>query len=344
MVGLDGVVIPSTPTSPVRWGVVATGGIARTVTADLARHPEVHLGAVASRSVGRAEAFAAEFGFEHAYGDYAALIADESIDVVYVATPHPDHVGTARACLEAGKAVLVEKPLTTSVADTVALIDLARERGVLLMEALWTRTNPLIRRVADLVTRGELGAVRHVNAAFGFAFDGAESHRLLDPALGGGAILDLGVYPAHLAQLLLGDPARLSGAGSLAGTGVDATAAAQLEYVRTDGPPATAHLFCSLEVAPRVRLEVLCTHGDVLVDGFLRPERIEIRRGRGPDSTTSSEEIEIAGNGYGFQIDEMNRLVRAGEIESPLVPWTATLSVARTLADWEQSVRTGGRR
>ena len=97
-VGLDEVVIPSTPTPPVRWGVVATGGIARTVTADLSRCPDVRLAAVASRSVPRAEAFAAEFGFDGAYGDYAALIADDTIDVVYVATPHPDHHRTARAC------------------------------------------------------------------------------------------------------------------------------------------------------------------------------------------------------------------------------------------------------
>ena len=212
------------------------------------------------------------------------------------------------------------------------------------MEALWTRTNPLIRRLADLAASGDLGTVRHVNAAFGFAFDGDVSHRLLDPALGGGAILDLGVYPAHLAQLLLGDPARLTAAGGSAATGVDATAAALVEYDRAGAPPATAQLFCSLEVAPRMRLEVLGTDGDVLVDSFLRPERLEIRRGRGSASETTVEELDVPGNGYGYQIDEVNRLVRAGEMESPLVPWSATLSVARTLADWQQALGVGGDR
>src|SRR6476661_7456421 len=151
----------------IRWGILSTGHIASVLTRDLALLPEVV--AVGSRSLDKAEQFAREHQIPRAHGSYAELAADPEVDVVYVASTHNDHVGSARLCLEAGKAVLVEKPLTVSAAETEELVDLAGERGVFLMEALWSRTNPLLRQAAQLVHAGELGAIRHVTASFGFA-------------------------------------------------------------------------------------------------------------------------------------------------------------------------------
>jgi predicted dehydrogenase len=220
------------------------------------------------------------------------------------------------------------------------LIMLAGERGLFLMEAMWMRTQPLIRKAVEIVGSGVLGAVRHVSASFGFAFEGAASHRLLDPSQAGGAILDLGVYPVHAAHLFLGEPDGLEGYGSLAQTGVDSHAAALLRYHATGGrPAATAALVCSLETDLPTRLEVFCTDGRVIIDGyFIRPAEMTIVRGRGQ---SAEEEVLLTGwpgGGYTFQAQEVMRCLRAGEIESPLVPWHATLAGIRTLARWQAAV------
>ena len=204
---------PVSATQRIGWGILATGHIASVFARDLALVDDARLVGVGSRSADKAEAFAAEHGATRAYGSYADLAADPEVDAVYVASTHNDHLESARLCLEAGKAVLVEKPLTTTPAETAALIECARDRGQFLMEAMWTRTHPLIRRLAEIAAAGEIGEIRHVAADFGFPFRGPESHRLLDPAQAGGAILDAGVYPAHAVHLFLGEPAELSAYG-----------------------------------------------------------------------------------------------------------------------------------
>jgi predicted dehydrogenase len=325
----------------IRWGVLGTGGIARTFARDLALlTDEAELVAVGSRSLDRAQRFAGALGFARAHGSYEDLVADPDLDVIYVATPHHDHFPSTRLCLEAGKAVLVEKPLTVTPAEAEELIMLARRRGLFLMEAMWMRTQPLIRKAVEIVDSGVLGAVRHVSASFGFAFDGDASHRLLDPAQAGGAILDLGVYPVHAAHLFLGEPDELDGFGSLAETGVDSHAGALLHHHATAArPAATASLVCSLETDLPTRLEVFCSEGRVIIDGyFIRPAEVTIVRGRGEGA---EEEVLITGwpgGGYTFQAQEVMRCLRAREAESPLVPWQATLAGVRTLARWQAAV------
>jgi predicted dehydrogenase len=324
----------------IRWGVLGTGHIARTFARDLALlTDEAELAAVGSRELDRAQRFASELGFARAYGSYEDLAADPALDVIYVATPHHDHFPSARRCLESGKAVLVEKPLTVTPAESEELIMLAGQRGLFLMEAMWMRTQPLIRKAVEIVGSGGLGAVRHVGASFGFAFDGGPSHRLLDPAQAGGAILDLGPYPVHAAHLFLGEPAELDGYGSQAETGVDSHAAALLHHHATDArPAATASLVCSLETDLPTRLEVFCSDGRVIIDDFLRPAEMTIVRGRGEGA---EQEVLISGwpgGGYTFQAQEVTRCLRVGETASPLVPWQATLASIRTLARWQAAV------
>lgn len=324
----------------VRWGILSTGHIASTFTRDLALLPdEAVLAAVASRSLGKAQAFAEEHGVDRAYGSYAELAADEGVDVVYIASTHNDHFASAKLCLEAGKPVLVEKPLTVTAAEAAELIALAEDRTLFLMEAVWNRTNPLIRKAAEIVSSGELGSVRHVAASFGFAFDGDETHRLLDPAQAGGAILDLGVYPVHGVNLFLGEPEQVLGYGSYASTGVDSHAAATLTYPATsERPAATATIVCTLEVTVPTRLEVFCTDGHVVIDNFIRPPEISVYRGNDRDADPEVLVTQWPGGGYTFQAQEVMRCLRAGEVQTPLVPWADTLATMRTLEAWRAAV------
>jgi predicted dehydrogenase len=325
----------------IRWGVLGPGGIATAFARDLALlSDDAELSAVGSRRLERAQRFAAELGFARAHGSYEDLAEDPALDVVYVATPHHDHFPSARRCLEAGKSVLVEKPLTVTPGEAEELIMLAGERGLFLMEAMWMRTQPLIRKAVEIVGSGVLGSVRHVSAAFGFAFDGGPSHRLLDPAQAGGAILDLGVYPVHAAHLFLGEPDQLDGYGGLAETGVDSHAAALLHFPAAgERPAATATLVCSLETDLPTRLEVFCSHGRLIIDGyFIRPAEMTVVRGRGERAEQEVLVTGWPGGGYTFQAQEVMRCLRAGETESPLVPWQASLAGVRTLARWQQAL------
>jgi predicted dehydrogenase len=328
-------------TDLVGWGILATGHIASVFARDLALLPsEARLVAVGSRSLDKAMAFAADHGIPRAYDSYAELAGDPDVDVIYVASTHHDHFASARLCLEAGKAVLVEKPLTTSPADTEELINLARDRGRFLMEAMWTRTNPLIRKAAELAASGDLGNIRHVSSDFGFVFRGSASHRLLDPALAGGAILDAGVYPLHAVNLFLGEPADLYGFGSHAPTGVDSHAAALLSYPATEErTAATATVICSLEVDLPTSLQVYGSFGRIMInDFFIRPKEILLYRGHHRDVAPEVMVTQWPGGGYTFQAQEVMRCLRAGEVESPMVPWRDSLAVSRTLALWQAAV------
>jgi|SRR3954454_8365469 len=333
--------LDGTVTDLVGWGILATGHIASVFARDLALlSNEARLVAVGSRSLEKAMAFAADHGIPRAYDSYAELAGDPDVDVVYVATPHHDHFASAKLCLEAGKSVLVEKPLTTSPEKTEQLINVAGDRGLFLMEALWTRTNPLPRKAAELVAAGDLGDIRHVSADFGFAFRGSATHRLLDPALAGGAILDAGVYPLHAVNLFLGEPTDLCGFGSHAATGVDSHAAAVLNYPATeDRPAATATVVCSLEADLRTALQVYGSSGRIMInDFFIRPKEMLVYRGQRRDVQPEVMVTQWPGGGYTFQAQEVMRCLRAGELESPMVPWRDSLAVSRTLAVWQAAV------
>ncbi len=339
---LDGTVTSTVSPLPTRtrWGVLSTGQIASAFTADLALLPdEADLVAVGSRELARAEQFADRYGFRRAYGSYPELAADPDLDVIYIATPHNDHHASARLCLEAGKSVLVEKPLTVTVTEAEDLITLARQRGLFCMEAMWSRCNPRLRKAAQLVAAGELGPIRHLTATVGFAFEGDASHRLLNPDLAGGAILDMGVYPVHAVNLFLGEPDQVLGFGSYARTGVDANAAALLTYPATGKRPAVAaSIYCTLEADAGTPLKVLCSNGRITFDNYQKAETMMVRRGHGADAQTEKFVTQSPGHGFTFQAQEVMRCLRAGELESPLVPWQDTLATMRTLTAWRQAV------
>ncbi|NYE40466.1 Gfo/Idh/MocA family protein [Streptomyces fulvorobeus] len=313
----------------VRWGILATGGIAARFTEDLLGMPDAEVVAVASRTDASAKAFAARFGIGRAYGSWAELVADEEVDVVYVATPHSAHREAAGLALEAGKHVLCEKAFTLNTREAEELVALARKRGLFLMEAMWTYCNPVIRRMTGLVRDGAIGEIRTVQADFGFAGTFEPGHRLLDPALGGGALLDLGVYPVAFAQLLLGEPDRVQADALLSPEGTDLNTGMLLGW---SDAGATALLACSVVGDHPTIASVTGTAGRIdFPHGFFHPERFVLHRaGRDPEEFDSGPGPQGL-SGMQFEAAEVMRAVRAGETESPLVPLDGSLAVMRTL-------------
>ncbi|MEU0805472.1 Gfo/Idh/MocA family oxidoreductase [Streptomyces sp. NPDC005970] len=309
----------------VRWGILATGGIAAAFTADLLEMADAEVVAVGSRTQESAKRFAERFGIPRAHGSWAELAADEDVDVVYVATPHSAHREAAGLCLEAGRAVLCEKPFTLNVREATELVGLARERGRFLMEAMWTYCDPVVRRMVELVRDGAIGEVRAVQADFGLAGPFDPGHRLRDPAQGGGALLDLGVYPVSFAQLLLGEPDDVQARARLTPEGVDENTGILLGW----DSGAVALLGCSLTADTPQTASVTGSAGRIeFPRGFFHPERFVLHRpGRDP------EVFAAQGGARRFQHEaaEVMRALRAGETESPLVPLDGSLAVMRTL-------------
>jgi predicted dehydrogenase len=310
---------------PIRWGILGTGGIARKFAEDLPRVPGAELAAVGSRSKQTADEFAGKHGFARAHGSWAELAADEEVDVVYVATPHVAHHAATMACLAGGKAVLCEKPFTLDLASAASLVAEARMRKLFLMEAMWMRCNPAIRAMKKLVDDGAIGEVTAIHADFGLAGPYPPEHRLRNLALGGGALLDLGIYPINLAHLVLGAPVTVRSWGRLSPQGVDENTGMLLGYESG----AVAALTCSIIGATRNAATVTGSTGRIeLPPGFHRPEALTVFRA---DAETEVLRFPVQGWGYHAEATEVQRCLRAGELESPLVPHTATLEVMALL-------------
>ncbi|MFE7646509.1 Gfo/Idh/MocA family protein [Streptomyces phaeoluteigriseus] len=315
-------------TDTVRWGILATGGIAAAFTADLIDLPDAEVVAVASRTETSAQAFAERFGIPRAYGDWETLAKDADIDVVYVATPHSAHRAAAGLCLEAGRNVLCEKAFTLNSREATELVGLARDNDRFLMEAMWMYCNPVVRRLKALVDDGAIGEVRTVQADFGLEGPFPPSHRLRDPAQGGGALLDLGVYPVSFAHLLLGEPTGVTAQAVISAEGVDLQTVAALSW----DSGALAALHCSLVGGTGVTASVTGTRGRIdIPSGFFHPDRLVLHRaGRDPEEFTA-DPADGPRTTMRHEAREVMRALRAGETESPLVPLDGTLAVMRTL-------------
>jgi len=245
----------------LRWGILATGHIAHQFAGDL-RDAGFTMTAVGSRSVDSAATFAAEFGIPHAHGSYEALVADPEVDAIYVATPHPAHVDGALLALDAGKHVLIEKPFTLNKKQAQRIADRAAEKGLVAMEAMWTRWLPHMLRLRELLAEGAIGDVRTVIADHTQSLPTNPEHRLQNPALGGGALLDLGIYPVSFAVDVLGLPTKVQAHSSPTATGVDRQTAITLEF--DGGRQAVLHT--ALDTAGPNRAVVLGTEGAIELD------------------------------------------------------------------------------
>jgi predicted dehydrogenase len=311
--------------SPVRWGILGTGGIAGTFVTDLRLAASGVAVAVGSRSQGSADRFADRFGIANRHGSYASLAADPDVDVIYVATPHPMHRDNAILALRAGKHVLVEKPFTMNAAEAREIAAVARERGLFAMEAMWTRFLPDVAVIRDWLARGVLGDIVTVIADHGQWFAEDAGFRLFAPELGGGALLDLGVYPVSFASMVLGRPRRIVSMSDQAFTGVDAQTSMLFGY----DSGAQAVLTCTLRAKSPTRAAIVGRDARIEVDGdFYAPVAVTlVPRNGDPVRVEPARE----GRGLYHQADEVAARLAAGEVESPLMPLDETISIMETM-------------
>jgi predicted dehydrogenase len=317
----------NTPERLIRWGIAGPGRIADKVAADFVHVPNASLYAIGSRSAHRAAAFATRHGAARAHGTYAELISDPDVDAIYIATPHPQHAAIAEAAIANGKAVLVEKAFTATVAGAISVIEAAQTHGVFAMEAMWTRFQPAMVELRRWLDDEAIGEVRGVQADLGVvrAFD--PSDRLFAPELGGGALLDLGVYVVSLAQWVLGSPSRVVCTGTRGRTGVEEEATLLLAF----DSGASATLTTSLHSPMPGQARVFGTTGwiDVL-PRFHHPTTVVLHRdGADPISVTRSP----TGGGYSHELDEVTQCLLAGRTESAVMPLADTLTVQRILEE-----------
>jgi len=311
--------------APLRWGILGTGGIAHTFVSDLRLTESGVVSAVGSRSRSSADRFADEFGIKERHASYESLVADPGVDVVYVATPHPMHRDNAILALRAGKPVLVEKPFAMNAAEAIEIVEVAREQGLFAMEAMWTRFLPHIVVVRDWVAQDLLGEIVTVTADHGQWFAEDPEFRLFAPELGGGALLDLGVYPVSFASMILGAPNRIASIIDPAFTGVDAQTSMLFGYESG----AQAVLTCTLRAKSPTRASIAGTDARIEIEGdFYAPATATLvpRQGE-PTRVESAHE----GRGLRHQADEVARRLAAGDLESPVMPLDETIAIMQTM-------------
>ena len=312
-------------TEPLGWGLIGTGGIAHAFAADLTFTDSGRAAAVGSRHMDSANRFADEFDIPNRHASYEALVADPDVDVVYVATPHPMHHDNALLALRAGKPVLVEKAFTMNAAEAEELVAVARAEGLFLMEAMWTRFLPHIAVIRRLLAEGALGDIVTVTADHGQWFAQDPEFRLFAPELGGGALLDLGVYPVSFASMVLGTPGRIVTLIDPAFTGVDGQTSMLFGYASG----AQAVLTCTLSAKSPTRGTIVGTEARIEIDGeFYAPTSFTLitRTGERTDFEASHE-----GRGLWHQADEVARCLREGLLESPLMPLDESISIMQTM-------------
>jgi predicted dehydrogenase len=311
--------------NPIRWGILGTGGIASTFVTDLRLTDSGVAVAVGSRSQGSADRFADEFGIASRHASYESLVADADVDVIYVAVPHPMHHDNAILALRAGKHVLVEKPFTMNAAEAREIVRVARENGLFAMEAMWTRFLPHVAVIRDWLGRGVLGDVVAVTADHGQWFAEDAEFRLFAPELGGGALLDLGVYPVSFASMVLGTPSRIVSLSELAFTGVDAQTSMLFGY----DSGAQAVLTCTLRAKSPTTAAIVGSDARIEVEGdFYAPTTVTLLPREGdPVRVESVQE----GRGLHHQADEVARRLDAGDVESSLMPLDETISIMETM-------------
>ena len=309
------------------WGIAATGRIARDVGTVIAEHPDMRVAAVGSRDAGRAAELARALGAPSSCGSYDELVQSPDVQAVYVATPHAQHADVVEAALQAGKAVLCEKPLTHALAETERLAALASTTGAFLMEGMWMRFNPLVQRVQALLRDGVLGEPRALHASIGFRAPDDPAGRLWDPALGGGALLDLGVYTVDLARLLLGDPATVRATGTAAATGVDAESVLALEW--EGGVHALLHHSLVARM-PGTALLVGSRGWAELSPAFYAATRlvVEVDGGEPQEHVLQDRRAGFVG-----ELEEVARCLAEGRTSSDVMPLSETVATMRVLDD-----------
>ena len=295
----------------IRWGIVGAGNIAHTFAKDLALVANNKLNAVASRSLEKAKEFATTYDAPNAFGDYEELFTSDTVDVVYIATPHTSHAELSILAMEHNKNVLCEKPIGVNIGEVTRMFEKAKEKKVFLMEALWSRFNPTIREVKKLVDNGEIGTVGYLHADFAFyGLDRDEKGRLLNPDLAGGSVLDIGIYPIFLSYLFLGMPKKITAKSKFHKTGVEIQTAMIFEYEN-----AQSLLFSGLTSNSEMKAEIAGSDGSI----YIKPRWHETT-GYVLEKGDEKKDVEVGklGKGYTYEIEEVQRCLDGGKLESDL--------------------------
>ncbi len=312
-------------TKTIRWGILGTGAIAHKFALGLGDLENIELLAVGSRSQASADAFADEFKIERRYSSYEALATDPDIDAIYIGTPHPFHKENTLLCLENGKAVLCEKPFAINAKEALEMINFARERKVFLMEAMWSRFLPHMVKVRELISKDTIGEVRMLEADFGFRTGVNPESRLFNPEMGGGALLDVGIYPVSLAFMLFGAPVEVKSFARLGSTGVDEEAA--MIFSHREGQMSL--LSTAIRLTTPFEATITGTKGYIRIGSpWWGPSNFTLHVG---GKKPKKVKIETPLNGYNYEALEVSQCLRDGKLESDLMPLDETLAIMKTL-------------
>ena len=314
-------------TKKINWGILGAGKIAGKFATDLATLPEANLYAVASRTLAKAQDFANKYHFEKAVGSYEEMLADEALDAVYIATPHVFHCQHTLLCLAHKKAVICEKPFAINTKEVQQMLAKAKENNTFLMDALWTLCLPHILKTKEIVESGQLGKLISVKADFGFRAAFHPNSRLFNRDLGGGALLDIGIYPALLALFLLGKPKKVTAAALMGQTKVDEECAVFLEYEAGQ----TANLHATLLARTPIEAYIYCEKGYIHIPGRFHEgvDKITILRYENLEETIIPFDYQVLG--YQYEAAEMMRCMREGKLESDLIPHQFSLDLMELL-------------
>jgi predicted dehydrogenase len=308
-----------------KWGILGAGNIASQFASDLKILPNAKLQAVASRSTERASEFAGRYNIPVHYGTWGEMSENPDIDIVYIASHHPYHFENTLACLNSGKAVLCEKPFTMNRKELDLLVNTAREKRIFLMEAIWTRFLPSTKKILEIIESAELGKLQDIHANIGFMLEFNPDHRLYDPAKGGGALLDMGIYPVFISLLLAGIPTNIQASARFAETGVDQSCNVLFEQDQN----IVSSLSCTSMAETPVEANLLFEKGWIGMESkWFAPGPITIHRpGQNPECIRFPE----PGKGYHYEAAEVMRCLDEGLTESPLLPLDFSLDLMGTL-------------
>ena len=315
-----------------RWGILASGGIAQAFARDLSYFNHHIVAAVGSRSQESADSFAAEFPGCTAYSSYEALVADPTLDAIYVASPHPYHVSNTVLALNAGKPVLCEKPFTINAAEARQMKAAADANGVALMEAMWARFLPHMRKVREILSSGILGDIWAVEADHGQRLSDYANPRHWEPSLGGGALLDLGIYPISFAHMVLGVPDKITSSATFTDKGVDASSTVIFDYKSG----AQAILTSNMMVSTPCRATICGTLGKIEIDRtFYNPTSMRVIM---HDGTTTEYPNEYKGHGLRDQALEFERVVRSGAKSSAILTPDESILIMESLDEVRKQI------
>ena len=310
--------------SNFNWGILGPGGIAKAFAEDLKRLDGHSIAAVGSRTLSNAQSFTNTFGGS-AYGSYEELVADPQVDAIYVATPHPAHKENVILALNAGKPVLCEKPFAVNAAEAQQMVDAAHKNGVALMEAMWARFLPHYAQVREIIQSGVLGKIHTIHADHGQRLADQNIPRLVEPALAGGALLDLGIYPVSFAHMILGNPSKITSSAVLTDKGVDAQTSMIFDYA--SGAQAVLNT-TMIEQTP-CRAVVAGLHGWLEIDRtFYNPASMRVVLN---DGATTEYPSSYIGHGLREQAEVFKQLVTSGQQQSQILNWQDTVDIMKTL-------------